>query len=151
VPSQLEALYKEAAATNVTLIEIPAFDSNELRSELESINESVDAILMIAEPIAVTPDAFEILSRFAAERGIPIGGALMTAGGYSSAFGVSTDNVAVGRQAAVIADKILRGVNAGKIPVASAESFVQINYTAIQRLGLNVSEGLLSQANQIIH
>jgi putative ABC transport system substrate-binding protein len=154
VVSQLEVLRATAAAAGVTLIETPADNAAELQAILRERpkpkNIGMDAVLFIAEPLAVTPDAFAVISKFAAEHEIPVGGALMIMGDYGSVFGVSTDNVAVGRQAAVLADKILKGIPAGSIPVVSAENFLQINYKAARRLGLKVPEGLLSQANEII-
>jgi len=54
------------------------------------------------------------------------------------------------RQAATIADKILRGVPAGSIPVVSAENYLQIEYNATVGMGLNLSEGLLASFYMII-
>jgi putative ABC transport system substrate-binding protein len=154
VNSQLAVLYPSAAAAGITLLEVPASNATELESELQEINKSVDnntdVILMIAEPLGVTPDAFAVLGKFADEHKIPIGGALMKAGKYESLFGLTPQDVAVGKQAAPLADKILKGIPAGTIPIVSAEGFFQINYKIAQQLGLNVSEGLLSQADEII-
>ena len=52
--------------------------------------------------------------------------------------------------AAPLADKVLKGTPAGTIPVVSDESFLQINYTVAQKLGVEVPEGLLSQADEVI-
>jgi putative ABC transport system substrate-binding protein len=106
--------------------------------------------MFIAEPLAVTPDAFEVIGKFAAEHNVPVGGAIMSVGGYESVFGVHVNNVNVGKQAAKLADKILKGTPAGTIPVVSAESYFQLNYKSAQELGLDVSEGLLSMADEII-
>jgi putative ABC transport system substrate-binding protein len=90
------------------------------------------------------------MGKFAYEHEIPIGGALMTAEGYDSIFGVNVNTFASGKQAAPLADKILKGTPAGEIPVASAENYIQINYGAAQTMGLTVPEGLLSIAAEII-
>ena len=154
VSSQLKALRPAAASAAVTLIEAPANDAVELKALLEarakSNNIGMDAILFLAEPLAVTPDAFVVMAKFAAEHKIPIAGALMSVGGYESVFGVHVNNVNIGKQAAPLADKILRGTPAGIIPVVSAEPYFQLNYKAAKKLGLKVSEGLLSRANEII-
>jgi len=52
--------------------------------------------------------------------------------------------------AAPLADKIFKGTPAGTIPVVSAENFVQFHYTAAQRLGVTIPEGLLSQADEVV-
>ncbi len=151
---QLEALRPVAEAAGVTLIEAPAANAAEVETELQALVESgdpgLDAILFLAEPLAVTPDAFEVMARFAYEHQVPIGGALMSAGDYSSVFGVNVNTEGTGRLAAPLADKIFKGISAGTIPVVSDESFLQINYAAAQELGLTVPDGLLRQANEVI-
>jgi putative ABC transport system substrate-binding protein len=153
-PPQLDVLRPAATAAGVTLVETPAADAAELQADLQARAKSsdmgIDAILMIAEPLVVTPDAFTVMAKFAAEHKLPIGGALMVVGDYRSLFGVSTDNVAVGRQAAPLADKILKGTPAGTIPVVSAENFLQINDKAAQALGLTIPDSLLRQAAEVV-
>jgi len=155
VTSQLEVLRPAAASAGVTLEEAPADNAAELRAILDARNKSIDigmdAILALAEPLFVTPDAFEVMGKFAAEHRLPIGGALMLVGGYGSVFGVNIDPTNTGKQAAILADKILRGTPAGTIPVVSSESYFEINYKAARELGLKVSEGLLGRADKIIH
>jgi putative ABC transport system substrate-binding protein len=154
VKSQMEALRPVAASFGVTLEEFPADDAAELQAELDARAASddidMDAILFIAEPLAVTPDAFEVMGKFAVEHKVPIGGALITVGEYGSIFGVNVDIINTGKQAAPLADKILKGTRAGTIPVVSAESFFQINYTVAKEFGLKVSDGLLSRADEVI-
>jgi putative ABC transport system substrate-binding protein len=154
VNSQLEVLRPAAVAAGVTLIEAPADNAAEVEAVLQARAESgdigMDAIMFLAEPLAVTPDAFLALARFAAEHRTPIGGALMEVEGYSSLFDVGIDHFKTGEQAAPLADKILRGTAAGTIPVVSSESYLKINYKLAQELGVTVSEGLLSQAVEIV-
>lgn len=154
VDSQLEIVRPAAKAAGITLIEAPADNAAELEADLQaratSTDAGLDAILLIAEPLGVTPDAFIVLAKFATEHKIPFGGALMTLGEYASVYGVNINNVATGKQAAALVDKVLKGAQAGTIPVVSAENFLQINYTAAQKLGLTVPEGLLAQADEVI-
>jgi putative ABC transport system substrate-binding protein len=135
-------------------VEAPAADVAEVQANLQlqatSADIGIDAILMIVEPLVVTPDTFTAMAKFATDHKLPMGGALMAVGDYKSAFGVSTDNVSVGKQAALLADKILKGTPAGTISVVSAENFLQINYPAAQAQGLTVPDGLLRQAAQVI-
>ena len=154
VVPQLEALRPVAEAAGVTLIEVPASNAAELEAELQARAQApdfgVDAVLIITEPLAVTPDAFAVMAKFAADHNVPIGGALMSAEGYESIFGINVDTIKIGEQTAPLADKVFKGIQAGTIPVVSAESFLQINYPAAQKQGVTVSEGLLSQADEII-
>jgi putative ABC transport system substrate-binding protein len=154
VTSQLEVLYPAAEKAGVTLIEFPADDAAEIQTELDRLASSddigMDAILALAEPLFVTPDAFEVMGKFAAKHRLPIGGALIAVGNYGSIFGVNVDITKTGQQAAILADKILRGTPAGTIPVVSSESYFEINYKAARELGLKMSEGLLGRADKII-
>jgi putative ABC transport system substrate-binding protein len=153
VASQIEAIRPAAQAAGVTLIEFPANGAAELQAELDarSAQEDVgiDAILFLSEPLAVTPEPFEVIAKFAYDHNIPVGGAMMAAGDYTSIFGIVGDITSSGVEAALLADKIFKGTKAGTIPVVSAESFFQINMQAAQRLGVTIPEGLLAQANEV--
>ncbi len=153
VPSQLEALHPAAEARGVDLIEAPSANAEELQSFIESLSESerdgIDAILFVAEPLAVTESAFAVIAAFGAPRGIPCGGAMMSVDGYRSLFGANPDVVDSGREAAVQADRVLKGNPAGEIPIVSAEYDLEIDYGSARAFGLDVPEGLLSRANRI--
>jgi putative ABC transport system substrate-binding protein len=136
------------------LLEVPADGAAELQADLQARAQpddiGLDAILSIPEPLNVSPDAFEVYSKFAVEHKLPIGGAFISAEGYGLVFGYLSDTVEVGELAAPLADKIFKGIPTGTIPVVSPESHLSINYKVAQELGLTVSEGLLSQADEII-
>ena len=154
VAGQLEVLLPAAASAGITLEEGPANDTAELKALLDvrakSTDIGMDAILFLAEPLTVTPDAFLVMGEFAAKHKIPIAGALMVVGDYESVFGLNADIATTGKQAAVLADKILKGTPAGSIAVVSTRPYFRLNYKAAQELGLNVSKGLLSKADEII-
>jgi len=154
VASQMEVLYPVAEAAGVTLIEFPADDAAEVQAEVDARNKldaiGFDAILFIPEPLSCTDDAFEAIAKFAYEHKLPIGGITMQVGDYGSIFGIDVDDPKTVQQAAILADKILKGTPAGTIPVVSAESYFEINYKVAQELGVHVSEGLLSRADRII-
>ncbi len=154
VASQLEVLYPVAKAAGVTLIEFPASSPAELEAELSARAQQedvgMDVIMFIVEPLTVTPDDYVVIGKFAYEHKIPLGGAFMSVDGYDSIFGVNVKSYDTGLLAAPLADKIFKGTPAGTIPVVSAENFVQFNYTAAQKLGVTIPEGLLSQADEIV-
>jgi len=154
VEPQLEALRPAAEAAGVTLIEVPAADAAELETALQAQVQSgsvdIDAIMFLAEPLTVTPEPFAVLGKFADEYGVPVGGALMMVEGDESIFGGNVQGFSAGELAAPLADKIFRGTPAGKIPVVSAEHFIQINYAAAQDLGLTVPESLMREADEVI-
>ena len=146
VPGQLEVLRPTAASLGVTLVEVPATSTAEIEADLQARAQSddlgLDAILTIYEPLATWPDVVALVTEFAAEHQVPIGNQVV--------FRIVVNNVQVGRQAASMADKILKGTPAGTIPVTSADPVLIINYTEAQELGLMVSESLLRRADEII-
>lgn len=154
VPGQLDTIRALAQNTGVTLSEFAATSPQDLQVELDRRTASgtvgMDAILLIAEPLALTPDFFAVLGKFSYEHRIPIGGALMTVGDYGSIFGLLPDARLTGGQAAILADKALRGTRAGTIPVVTSEGYLRINTKATQALGVKVPEGLLKMANEVI-
>jgi putative tryptophan/tyrosine transport system substrate-binding protein len=146
VPSQLEAIQTAAASLGVAVVEFPATSAADIEADLrvrtKSADPGLDAILFIYEPLGTWDDVCEIVDEFASKRKVPVGNETL--------FWLLVDNVQVGRQAAPMADKILKGTPAGTIPVASADSYLTINYSTAQEMGLTVPDGLLFQANKII-
>jgi len=154
IVNQLNILRPIAEKEGVTIIEAPAENADEIQKILLTHSKSshidFDAILMIPEPLSITPSTFLVIAKFAEKHKIPLGGAIMSIDGYSTLFGVSTDNISVGKQSALLADKIFKGIPAGTIPVLSAENYFMINYKEAKKFGVRIPEGLLKQANEII-
>ncbi len=154
MPNAFKVLRPAAEAVGVTLVEVPVTGLEGIQADLQARSAAsdigVDAILIVPEPLTAAPDTFAVIAKFAAEHRLPIGGALLMADDYGSLFGYTPDSVKVGEQAALLADKIFKGTPAGTIPVVTADSYLWLNYKMAQTLGLPVSEGLLSQAVEII-
>jgi len=136
-------------------MEAPVSNSEELQNylneEIKGKNIEIDAVLFLAEPLAVEPNSFSVICEYAKARGIPLGGAYAeTESGCKSVFGVHVDDFEAGKQAAPLADKILSGKPAGSIPVVSSENYFQLDYSEAERLGLNLSEGLVASADEVI-
>ena len=154
VQPQLDALQPVAEAMGVTLIEAPADNVDELEALLQARVDSgdigIDAFYFAVEPLAVNPNVFVAVVKFADEYNIPVGGIYNSIDGYESLFGFNVDFVSSGKEAAPLADKIFQGIPAGTIPVVSAEAYMEINYRKAEAQGLTVPEGLLSLADNII-
>jgi putative tryptophan/tyrosine transport system substrate-binding protein len=153
VPGQLDVIRPQAESLGVELVEYGAASPDDLQAEMNrqaASSEGIDAILMIAEPLAITPPFYAILGKYSYEHKIPIGGALITVDGYTPIFGLLPDPKVTGEQAALIADKVFEGTTAGTIPVITADSTFQIEINAAQELGVTVPDGLLKQADEII-
>ena len=151
VKPQLIAVRPVAQAAGVILIEVPVSTPDELESDLISCvngnDPGMDVIFVVAEALAVTIDFINVIDRFANKYKLPYDAG---PGLGDPIYAITTEAVSVGKLAAILGDKILKGIPAGTIPVVSAETWLQINYKATQKLGLNVSESLLNQADEII-
>jgi putative ABC transport system substrate-binding protein len=152
VSPQLEALYPAASSLGITLLEVAADSVADIQADLDARAESedigMDAILIIAEPLAVTPDNFKVIGEFAVEHKVPVGGFVIDE--QIVVFGYEYDRNRIGQQAATLADKILRGTPAGTLPVITPEYYLFLNYKVAQEFGLTVPEGLLARADEII-
>jgi len=154
VPGQLDVIREQALGAGVEIIDFGAASPPELQAELDrraALSDlGIDAILLIAEPLGITPVFYSIIGKFSYKHKVPVGGALMTTDGYESLFGLLPDAKTTGEQAALLADKILKGTKAGTIPVVTADNYLQVNYKAAQTFNISIPEGLLKQANEII-
>lgn len=155
IPSALEQLRPAVSSSGIMLVEDPVNNVEELQAALQERTASddidIDAILIMPEVLCQSPPGWAMIRKFAAEHKLPIGGSAAFEADTGAVFSYIPDNVEMGRLAASLADKIFRGTPAGAIPVVTPESSLRLNYKVTQELGLEVSEGLLSMADEIIH
>ena len=147
---QLDVIRPQAQAQGLELIDFAETSPQDLQAKLDGFigldgSVGIDAVLMIAEPMGITPP----LAEFCYEHKIPIGGDITTLD-YGSMFALLPQPSVAGQQAALLADKILRGTPAGTIPVSTSDSYFQINYKTAQALGVTVPQNLLNEAAQVI-
>ena len=150
----VDELRKQAANLNITLVEVPATTVDDIKADLDarSVKRDVgfDAVLIMTTLMTAGPDGFDLVYKFADEHKLPVAGSTDFNTDSGAIFNYIPGNEDFGNLAAPIADKILKGMSAGSIPVVSPEAQLRINYKKIQELGLSVSDGLLGQAKDII-
>jgi putative ABC transport system substrate-binding protein len=150
----LAALRPAAASMGVTLVEVPAAKMEELGADLaaraQATDIGVDAILTMPDDFNTSTASFGVISKFAADHKLALGGGIGFMTDQGALFVNSTDLKNVGSLAAPLVDKIFKGISAGTIPVVTPEQNLIINYKVAQTLGIVVPEGLLKQASQII-
>jgi putative ABC transport system substrate-binding protein len=138
----------------LTLVEDPINNLEELRAALRkraaSDDIGIDAILIMPEMLTQTSEGFGEILKFANEHKVPIAGAMAYTADLGAVFGYSPDIFELGMLAAVQADKIFKGTPAGTIMVVTPTMYLRLNYKVIKELCLDVSEGLLSMAKEII-
>jgi putative ABC transport system substrate-binding protein len=138
----------------LTLVEDPINNLEELQAVLQkraaSDDIGIDAILIMPEILTQTPEGFGEILKFANEHKVPIAGAMAYTADLGAVFSYSPDTFEMGTLAAIQADKIFKGTPAGTIMVITPSLYLRLNYKVITELGLDVSEGLLSRAKEII-
>lgn len=153
-PPALDALRPVAAAHGVTLVEAPVTTVDELKATLRAraklADIGVDAVQILPEALTQSPDGWKAISTFARTQRLPLVGSMLASADLGGVFSYCIDFVEVGKLAAPIADKVLKGTQAGTIPLVTPEAHLRINYSLIRELGLEVPQGLLKQADEII-
>jgi putative ABC transport system substrate-binding protein len=150
----LAALRPYAASKGITLVEVPATAMKDFETDLtaraKSADPGVDAMILMPDGFNHSPEGWGYIKKFAAERKVPLAGSFLYTVEQGAVFGNADDFVQMGQLAAPLAVKVLNGTQAGTIPLVTPEQNLYINYRVAQELGLQIPEGLLRQAAQII-
>ncbi len=150
----MEMLRPAAAAAGVTLVEVPATTMAEIEADLAARaaadDPGIDAIILMPDGFNHSPAGWEVIKTFAIENKVLLAGSFQYTVEQGALFGNADNFTDVGELAAPLADKVLKGIAAGTIPVLTPEQELYINYKLAQELGLTAPEGLLRQATNII-
>jgi putative ABC transport system substrate-binding protein len=138
----------------LTLVEDPIKNLEELRAALQkraALDDiGIDAILMMPDILTHSSEGFSEILKFANEHKVPIAGIIAHTADLGAVFSYSPDTFEIGILAAIQTDKIFKGTPAGTIMVVTPPMYLRLNYKVIKELGLDVSEGLLHMAKEII-
>jgi putative ABC transport system substrate-binding protein len=152
--SAIEQLRTASGEMGLILVEDPVNNLEEIQSFLQkraaSDDIGIDAILIMPDMLTQTSVGFEEIIKFANEHKVPVAGAMTYTADLGAVFSYSPDIFELGMLAAVQADKIFKGTPTGTIMVITPTMYLRLNYKVIKELGLDVSEGLLSMAKEII-
>lgn len=153
-PHALEALKLAAQAKQITLVEVLVDSPDTIKADFEQREKSadigIDAILLTPSPVLQTQESWDIIKVFAEKHNLPVSANIYEQIKDGAVFHLGNDYIDVGKKAATLADKILQGTPPSEIPVLSPEDYLRINLVRAITLGLNVPDGLLKQAAEII-
>ena len=149
-PRQWQETQSAARKLHVTLQSLEVRDPNDVPKAFAAMTQRrPDALLTIASPI--TTAYRPIIIDFATKQRIPTMFATradVEAGGLISYAPSLTDSF---RRAARYVDKVLKGANAGELPIEDPTNFeLVVNLKTAQALKLKIPKTLLLQANQVI-
>ncbi len=141
----IKSLPEAAAQLGVELMLAEVTTGEEELAAIRNLPED-SAILFITSP-SLNPYLEEAVD-LATELGIPTASRTRTVEKMLIIY--TADPASQGEQAAVLADKILKGSKPGDLPVATGDFFLSINLKTAEALGINISDGMLKQAQKII-
>jgi len=151
IENQLDELRKASEKAGVQLMLEPF---EEIQTNLHAFEKKVDsrqdAIIMIPGSLNNLPSPRSAIVKLAADHRIPFGSSLTLKGDSGALFGFGPDQIEVGKQSAILADKIFTGTPTGAIPVVSAENFLEIDLHIAKDLGIPVPEGYLKMADKLV-
>jgi putative ABC transport system substrate-binding protein len=147
--SQLPVHRDAAQRLGLTLVERPVRTEDEARSAISAIKKSeIDGIF---SPRLLSQNIPGLILEIAPKRGIPT---MFETPFYVERAGLASygaDKYALGRQAARLVDKILKGAKPGDIPVEQPTKFeLAINLKAAKALGIVIPQSMLLRADRLI-
>jgi putative tryptophan/tyrosine transport system substrate-binding protein len=145
VLGQVQAVGEEL---NVEVVPAPITDLASSLEALDNVPEGTDWLFLT--PYVPFDFAFSAkLMEVSMATGAGIGGVTdIPIPGYVLGYGPSLD-ASIGQAAAQV-DRVVRGANAGELPIQTAENFLTINLEAAEAINMEIPEGILRQANTIV-
>jgi|WetSurMetagenome_2_1015567.scaffolds.fasta_scaffold31934_3 putative tryptophan/tyrosine transport system substrate-binding protein len=142
----LSGLNRKAPQLGVELIYQKVHSVEETVTAIKNLRKDVDAVFMIPSPTLNFRN--NELSRVAIERKLPMGAGLQLDDDVLITFSVDFfDN---GKRMAQLAQKIFNGAKGGDLPVETGEVKLTVNLKTAEKIGVNVPDSILAQANKII-
>lgn len=144
--SPLEQANKTADQLGIEIVAHKIQSVEDAVAAIEAMPNDIDAVFRIPS-VTLDPRNNE-LSLAAIKRGIPMGAGLWLDEDVLITF--SPDFFQSGKQAARLADQILKGTRPADLPVEASDISLVINLKTAEKIGLHIPDNVLVQANRII-
>lgn len=146
--SAVAQLKKVATDFGIELVQRMAHNEPEVLELLGNIPEHLDAIFLV--PGTTVNIHLKKVLAVAHTRMLPVSGPSLAQVEEGAIMTYGFDHYKAGKQAARIADQVLRGAEPGNLPVETAEYFLAVNLEAAEMIGLEIPYSILQQAKIII-
>jgi putative tryptophan/tyrosine transport system substrate-binding protein len=145
----LKMVRAAAAKLGVKLITREVHDSETLNNAVLNIPAEADAVFHLPDSLIGT--RLSDLVTTANQRGLSTSAAnIMDVNRYHMLTSFGLDQHLIGKQAARLADQILKGGKPADLPVEMAEFYLAINLKVAKTIGLTIPDEILRQADIII-
>lgn len=138
----------------IALTELTIISLEDLETKLEAFESqghNFDAIHILPEPITQSNEGWALVHAFASNNELLVAGSTPYMARTGAILSYDPDSFEMGELAAPIADKVLKnGMNPGIIPIVTPELHLVVNVSIAEELGLNIPDGILKMASQII-
>ena len=143
----LKTVNDNAANLGLEIVSREARNPDEIAAALSDFPENIDALYLL--PDSQTEAKLADILAVATARRLPTSVANVDRVKDGPLYSYAMKQLPVGRQAARLADQILKGTKPADLPVETAEFFLAINLKTAQAIGLTVPDDILSQADTI--
>jgi putative ABC transport system substrate-binding protein len=138
-----------AEKLGLEIVSREATNPDEIAAALTEIPEDVDALYLL--PDSQTEAKLADILAAANSRHLPTSVANVDVVADGPLYSYAMKLAPAGKQAARLADQILKGIEPADLPVETTEFFLAINLKTAQAIGITIPESILSQADTIYH
>ncbi|MCP4297702.1 MAG: hypothetical protein GY786_19050 [Proteobacteria bacterium] len=151
IPITNIGLRAAAKQMDINLIETSVKEKSDVIVFLDEVSpSSLDAILILPDPVVQHPDSLDAMFSFGNKHNIPIVASSPQQLEKGALFSYNVDDRLVGVQAASLVDKILKNRNPTSMSILNSEPILYLNSKAIKRLGFTLAEELEALAEEIL-
>jgi len=146
--SALQEVIETAGPMGVDIVSVETPTPDAVLTALQTVPEDIDGILLLPDSIVVAQIA-DIVA-FALEQKIPLAGINKEHVEAGALLAYGTDHLTVGKQAARLAQQVLKGTSPADLPIETAEFYLAINLQTASTIGITIDDTTLRQAATII-
>lgn len=144
----VEDLTETADKLGIKLITEDVTTTEELETALAGIPADTDAVWLTCSHLLFSN--VDKIVKAAEDRKIPVASSTHSRKRSGILVAYGEDDVLLGKQAARLADKILKGKSPGMVPVETAEYILVVNLETAAKLGITIPDTVLKQADIIV-
>lgn len=137
-----------APGLGLELLPQPVRGASQVNAALAALPADVDAIFLPRD--SSIESHIELFVEFALRRRLPLSAPSLIQVEAGALFSYGFVHGEIGQQAAHLAEQIIKGVRPGDLPVQMAENVLSLNLATARRIGIEIPDDILMQAERIV-